>query len=106
MTDYFGIDRLRTGYRREQDRSTRHEHDTILGALNHDHFGGATKHWHKAGSAASEFGPEPAPEQFPARKMQIVEVRTCGRCGQPVIYWGGDFKHLAPACPSNATEER
>lgn len=98
MSDTFGIERLRTGYRR-LERTTRHEHDTCIGPLAHDHFGGATKHWHQARSAASEFGPEPAPEQLPEIVRVLVEVRTCGSCGHPVIYWSGDFRHLSPACP-------
>ena len=99
MSDNFGIDRLRTGYRR-LERSTRHEHQTVLGALSHDHPAGATRHWHQAGSGAPEFGPEPAPEEMPqGSRTLLLEVRTCDSCKQPVIYWGGDFRHLAPGCP-------
>jgi hypothetical protein len=98
VSDTFGIDRLRTGYRR-LEHSTMHEHQTVLGTLRHDHSAGATKHWHQAGSGAPEFGPEPEPEKMPETQRLLLEVRTCGRCQQPVIYWGGDFKHLSAACP-------
>jgi hypothetical protein len=28
----------------------------------------------------------------------LLEVRSCERCRQPVIYWDGDFRHLAARC--------
>lgn len=35
------------------------------------------------------------------RRHQILEVRTCGSCLQPVVYWAGDFRHLAARCPGD-----
>lgn len=37
---------------------------------------------------------DPTPE---ARRV-FAEVRTCGQCGEPVVYWGGSFRHLSHAC--------
>lgn len=30
----------------------------------------------------------------------LVEVRQCS-CGNPVFYWGGDFRHLTSRCPDD-----
>lgn len=85
----------RTGYRR-LNHSTTHEHQADGVTVQHEHSAGATKHWHRAGSGAPEFGPEGQPA---GASMVLVEMRTCGKCQQPVIYWGGDFRHLADGCP-------
>lgn len=83
-----------TGYRR-LNHSTTHEHQADGVTVEHDHSAGATKHWHRAGSSAPEFGPEDQPA---GARMVLVEMRTCGKCQQPVIYWDGDFRHLTASC--------
>lgn len=70
----------RTGYRR-LNHSTTHEHQADGVTVEHDHSAGATKH-------------QPA-----GARMVLVEMRTYGKCQQPVIYWDGDFRHLTASCP-------
>jgi hypothetical protein len=45
----------------------------------------------------------PAPEEDqPAQsRLVLMEVRECGACLGPVVYWDGDFRHLASTCPSS-----
>lgn len=88
----------RAGYRR-LNHGTEHEHFIDGKPAAHDHRAGGTRHWHSGGSDAAEFGLEPVTGGAPlgAGRM-LLEVRRCGACGKPVIYWDGDFRHLTPNC--------
>jgi hypothetical protein len=39
-------------------------------------------------------------DQSPKDGRLLLEVRTCGLCLGPVVYWEGQFLHLTPACPA------
>jgi hypothetical protein len=46
------------------------------------------------------------PEDATASAGRMMnEFRICGQCQQTVIVWGGEARHLAPACPADVGGE-